>query len=98
PDTTTLSLHDALPILEEAVDTAGAAATECVFAEEEEILQDYREGEDFEVHDVDTTEFAQRVQEEMSEGYEYSDLYVEILEDQERSEEHTSELQSRFDL
>lgn len=69
--------------LEEAVAVAGEAATECVFEEEEEMLISYAEGDNFEVHEVDTEEFAQNVQEEMSEGYDYSDLYVEILESQE---------------
>lgn len=69
--------------LEEAIDVAGEAASECVFDQEQEILESYAEDEGFEVHEVDTEEFAQRVQDEMSQGYDYSDLYVEILQDQE---------------
>lgn len=70
-------------VFEQAVDVAGQEASECVFEEEEQILQDYRESDEFEVHEVDTEAFADSVQQEMSEGYEYSELYRDILESQE---------------
>lgn len=69
--------------LETAIAAGGEAATECVMNEEQQIIDDYDAGDDFEVHEVDTSEFSERVQDEMSEGYSFSDLYVEILESQE---------------
>lgn len=68
--------------LEQAILAGGDAASECVFEEEEQILADYEEGDDFEVVEVETEQFAEAVREEMSSGYEYSDLYVQILESQ----------------
>lgn len=68
--------------LDSAIAVAGDAAMQCVIEQEESIVEAFRAGDDIEVHEIDTAEFASRVQAHFSEGFDYSDLYKEILQTQ----------------
>lgn len=62
--------------LETAILAGGEAANQCVIEEEEDYLEEFRAGDDIEVHDVDTSEFAQRVRDELSsQDPQYAELY-----------------------
>lgn len=68
--------------LENAISVAGDAAMECVVEQEDAYIEQFRAGDDIAVTEIDTAEFAAGVHEHFSKGFEYSDLYNEILASQ----------------
>src|SRR5439155_12656780 len=94
PSTTkiyTLSLHDALPILREAIDELVATSRDLGIGEHYDVLESYR------MFAADRG-WVRRIADAIRSGLTAEAAVQKVREDTRRSEEHTSELQSRGHL
>lgn len=66
-------------LLSEAIELGSDAAYECVVQEEEDIIQEFRDEDAINIHDIDQSAFREQVQAELSEGESFSDDYVRLL-------------------
>ncbi|WP_198144708.1 TRAP transporter substrate-binding protein DctP [Nesterenkonia jeotgali] len=69
-------------LLSEAIELGSDAAYDCVVQEEEEILQEFRDEDSINIHEIDQSVFRDNVQAELSEGQPFSEDYVRLLEAQ----------------
>lgn len=65
--------------LADAIDEGSRAAYECMVEEEDAVLEEFENGDQIRIHNINNEAFKNQVREELSSGYDFSENYSQII-------------------